>query len=291
MHARVAAVVDAYLRAVQAEAPGLVEGLYLTGSVALGEFRPRTSDIDYLAVTATPPDTAAVAALARAHHRLRRRHRRPFFDGRYVTWQDLASDPRLVEPGPYSYAGVFFAKGRGACDPVAWHTVAQHGVTCRGPEPSSVMIWIDRAALTAWTLDNFDRYWRPLLASARHGVGTWRLTSFTTYGAVWIVLGVCRLHYTLATGSIASKDEAGRYGLQTFPERWHRVLNEALTIRRADRARADVASAAVEMLADVGWRAAPTRLYESPAARRRDVLAFADMVIADATGRTRPEAG
>jgi hypothetical protein len=83
-----------------------------------------------------------------------------------------------------------------------------------------------------------------------------------------------------------------RYGLQTFPERWHRVLNEALTIRRADRARADVASAAVEMLADVGWRAASTALYESPAARRRDVLAFADMVIADATntatsGRSR----
>ncbi len=100
MHERVAAVVDAYLRVVQAEAPGLVEGLYLTGSVALGEFRPRTSDIDYLAVTATPPDPAAVAALARAHHRLRRLHRRPFFDGRYVTWQDLASDPRLVEPGP-----------------------------------------------------------------------------------------------------------------------------------------------------------------------------------------------
>jgi hypothetical protein len=75
------------------------------------------------------------------------------------------------------------------------------------------------------------------------------------------------------------------------PRTVHRVLNEALTIRRADRARADVASAAVEILADLGWRAASTTLYESPAARRRDVLAFADMVIADETGRTRPEAG
>ncbi len=180
---------------------------------------------------------------------------------------------------------MFFAKGRGACDPVTWHTVATHGMTCLGPEPTALRIWTDRAALQAWTIDNFDRYWRPLLASARYGVGPWRLTSFTTYGAVWIVLGVCRLHYTLATGSIASKEAAGSYGLQTFPERWHRVLNEALTIRRADRARADVASAAAEMLADLGWRAGPTTLYKSPAARRRDVLAFADMVIADAAGR------
>ena len=158
-------------------------------------------------------------------------------------------------------------------------------MTCLGPQPAALTIWTDRAELQAWTLDNFDRYWRPLLARARHGVGTWRLTSFTTYGAVWIVLGVCRLHYTRATGAIASKDEAGRYGLQTFPERWHRVLNEALTIRRADRARADVASAAAEMLADLGWGAGTETFYKSPAARRRDVLAFAEMVIADATGR------
>jgi hypothetical protein len=291
VHEGVRAVVDVYLGAVDAEAPGLVEGLYLTGSTALGEFRPRTSDIDYVAVTAKPPDALAVAALRRAHRQLRRRHPRPYFDGRYVTWDDLASDPRAVGPGPSSYDGVFSARGRRDCDPVAWHTVARHGVACRGPEPSSVCIWIEPAALTTWTLDNFDAYWRPLLASARRGAGAWRLTSYTSYGAVWIVLGVCRLHYTLATGSIASKAQAGEYGLRTFPDRWHRILNEALAIRHADRARPDVASAAAEMLADLGWRGRPTTLYASPAARRRDVLAFADMVIADATAPVRPDAG
>ena len=67
MHERVAAVVDAYLRAVQAEAPGLVEGLYLTGSVALGEFRPRTSDIDYLAVTGSRARPPRPSPRCRAH--------------------------------------------------------------------------------------------------------------------------------------------------------------------------------------------------------------------------------
>jgi hypothetical protein len=42
-------VVDAYLRMVDAEVAGLVEGLYLVGSVALGDFRPRGSDIDFVA--------------------------------------------------------------------------------------------------------------------------------------------------------------------------------------------------------------------------------------------------
>ena len=86
LHERVQGVVDAYLEAVDAEVPGLVEGLYPTGSTALGEFRPGTSDIDFVAVTPNPPTAAAVAALGRAHTRLRARCPRPFFDGRYVTW-------------------------------------------------------------------------------------------------------------------------------------------------------------------------------------------------------------
>ncbi len=46
---------------------------------------PHTSDIDFVAVTATPPDTAALAVLEQAHTRLRKRRPRPFFDGCYLT--------------------------------------------------------------------------------------------------------------------------------------------------------------------------------------------------------------
>ena len=95
---------------------------------------------------------------------------------------------------------------------------------------------------------------------------------------------MCRLHYTLATGKIGSKEEAGDYGMRTFPERWHLALRESLRIRRADRARPDVASAFSEMIDDLRIREAADggSLYSTPVARRRDVLAFADMVITDA---------
>jgi hypothetical protein len=73
----VAETVSAYLDAVDAEAPGLVEGLYLVGSAALDDFRPGDSDLDYLAVTAERPGPAAVAALALAHRRLREARPRP----------------------------------------------------------------------------------------------------------------------------------------------------------------------------------------------------------------------
>jgi hypothetical protein len=288
VHDLIGGVVDTYLKTVDEEAPGLVEGLYLTGSIALGEFRPYTSDIDFLAVTSKEPDAAAVAALGRAHARLRNRHRQPFFDGRYVTWDQLACDPRRAGPGPYSYEGRFHARGGGGnCDLVTWHTINRHGVRCRGPEPADLAIWTDPAALSSWTLNNFDSYWRPLLRRARRLPDPWSITAFTSYGAVWIVLGVCRLHYTLATGKIGSKEEAGCYGIRTFPEQWHRVLNEALRIRRADRARPSVASAFSEVIDDLRIRSAPDggSLYPTPLARRQHVLAFAEVVIADARDR------
>jgi hypothetical protein len=283
-HPRVESVVDTYLEAVDDEAPGLLEGLYLTGSAALGEFHPHTSDIDFVAVIRDLPDAPTVAALERAHGRLSRRHRRPFFDGRYVGWADLARDPRRAAPGPYSQAGRFHPLGRDDCDPVTWHTLAAHGIACRGPRPRDIAIWTNQAALSAWVLGNFDTYWRPLLRRARRPTDRWSMTAYTSYGAAWIVLGICRLYYTLATGRIASKEAAGRYGLAALPGHWHRVIQEALRIRAADRARPDVTSAISELARDLRVPfAAGSSLYESPIARRNDVLAFAEAVIVEST--------
>jgi hypothetical protein len=286
VHPVVDGIVNAYLDAVDAEAPGLIEGLYLTGSAALGEFRPHTSDIDFVAVTRERTDQADIAALARAHTRLRKQLPRPFFDGLYVTWDELANPPALAGRCSYSYEGRFRRSSK-VGEPVTWHTVARYGIACRGPKPEDVDIWTDAAELAAWTLGNFDSYWRELLGRTTHFYDPWSLTSFTSYGAVWIVLGVSRLHYTLATGDLCSKAEAGRYAIETFPKPWHRVLNEGLRIRQADKARPDIASALTELGTDLRvFR--PTdgaSLYRTPLARRRDVLAFAHMVIADAHHR------
>jgi hypothetical protein len=162
---------------------------------------------------------------------------------------------------------------------VTWHTVARHGIACRGPEPANLNIWADAERLAIWTLDNLESYWRPLLGAAARFPNRWSLISLTSWGAVWIVLGISRLHYTLATGEICSKEAAGRYALQTFPEQWHGIIKEALCIRQADRARADFLSA----LADIG---------AASLGRRRDAVAFGYMVIGDAQrryGRDQPE--
>ena len=89
-----------------------------------------------------------------------------------------------------------------------WQTVARHGVRCRGPKPSKLNVRLDADRLVRWTLNNFDTYWRQLLNRAARFPHPQTLIALTSWGAGWIVLGVSRLHYTLATGEICSKEAA-----------------------------------------------------------------------------------
>ena len=241
--ADVQSTVDAYLGLVDVAVPGLVEGLYLVGSVALDDYRPGASDVDFVAVTAARPDPRIRAALGRVHRRLARR---PRFEGVYVTWSELAADPASA--------------GR---DPVTWHTLAGHGLGVRGPERSSVAVWTDEAALAAWCRTNLDSYWRRWHRQASLPLSRRSLACLRSWGPAWAVLGVSRLHYTIATGRITSKYGAGRYARDVFGPQWTPIVGECLRIR-----------------------AGASLSYPGRLARRRDALAFLDMAIDDAL-RTR----
>src|SRR6266511_2182921 len=56
-----------FLRLADARLPGVVQGLYLVGSIALDDFHTGVSDVDFLAVTAEPLDDAALDRLERIH--------------------------------------------------------------------------------------------------------------------------------------------------------------------------------------------------------------------------------
>lgn len=170
---KVDAIVETYLSVADAEAPGLVEGLYLEGSAALGDYRPGASDVDFVAVTASEAPSGVVE---RIHARLGAYP----FEGCYLTWDDLSRDPAELGTRPRAHAGKI--NPRGGLNPVTWHTLAQNGLTCRGPKPDELEIWHDPAALAAWTDGNLDRYWRRLVARASHlaSPGGWPVSVATT---------------------------------------------------------------------------------------------------------------
>ncbi|MFC7532701.1 nucleotidyltransferase domain-containing protein [Actinoplanes sp. GCM10030250] len=198
-------------------APGLVEGLYLQGSVALGDYHPGVSDIDFVAVTQDPADPALVREI---HHGM---PRRPHFDGLYVTWEDLRADPSTVPPGPAVHENRILPSSRFERHLVTWHVLAQAGVALRGPAKPE--IFTDWPALAASTRENLESYWRPWSQSIRRHPG-----SLTSWAVSWGVLGVTRLRHSLVLGRVTSKTEAGRYALRSYPG-WDRILEEALRLR------------------------------------------------------------
>ena len=257
-----AAVIATYLDLADQHSGGLIEALYLEGSLALGDFQAGTSDIDFIAVTTDPPDSEALAALRHVHEELATRHHRPFFDGIYLTWPQVAAGPISVHNPPASHEGRFISTSPPeTANPVTWHTLAQHAITCRGPSPSQLDIWTDSTELAAWQNTNLDEYWLRNLTRARRLLNPSSLALLTDYGTVWTVTGIARLHYTIATDKIASKTQAAQYALNTFPQQWHPVIREALRIRTCEHAKP---------------------LYTNRLRRRRDILSFGHMSITDA---------
>jgi hypothetical protein len=224
----VASLTTCFLTAADAIVPGLVRGLYMTGSVALGDFRSHCSDVDFVAVSENRPDGAELEGLASVHGVVVAAHPKLHFDGIHLTWSDLQGGPIACGPAPFIHAGCFNPSGTFAIDPVTWHELADHGLPLRGPLLSGTAVWRDNAGLRAWTLGNLVHYWRPWTIKYREGPPALD----GSHGLVcWGVLGVARLHYTLATGCITSKTAAGQYALKAFDRRWERVVSEALRLR------------------------------------------------------------
>jgi hypothetical protein len=130
----------------------------------------------------------------------------PSFDGVYVHWPHLSGPPELAQPASYHLDGRFHRRERTfELNPAVWKLLGDRGVAVRGPVPSGLQVWADRAALTAWTVENLNGYWVGLLERVR-ALPAERMDARL---AVWGVLGVARLHYTLVTGEITSKSGAG----------------------------------------------------------------------------------
>jgi hypothetical protein len=235
--------VDDLLGRLDRAVPDRIEGFYVVGSASLGAFCAGHSDVDFVAIVDGTLGRAELARLRAMHigrwtaavlHDLALRRRWPLVcNGIYLQTDDLSLSPLEVIPLAGHVTGRFRVATREGFDvnPVTWQVLAHHGIAIRGPERERLPIRTDEAELRAWTLGNLNGYWRRWVRRARcgglntKGVPPRRLA---TSG----VLGAPRLHYTIATGEIATKEAAAHHALDVFEPRWHGLIEDALAFRR-----------------------------------------------------------
>ena len=219
-----------YLSAVDAAAPGLIEGLYVVGSYALDDWQPGRSDIDIVAVTAEPATDDDFATLRTAHAILEEHQPLPHVDGPYLAWTDLTEAPATGLHRPWALGGELHHDGD--CfeiNPVTWYTLATYGVTVRGPAVEMLDIWHEVEERVRFVIDNLIGYWDPLADSVVTACE--ESGPFTPELFEWCALGALRLHYTAFTGDVTSKRGAGEYGIVVTPDYMHDTLRAALDVR------------------------------------------------------------
>ncbi|WP_206185020.1 aminoglycoside adenylyltransferase domain-containing protein [Thermoactinospora rubra] len=256
-HPRAARAAARYLAVADRVLPGRIRGFYLVGSTALGAYRPDRSDIDFVAVVDGDLDLrrlrllhlaanapSALWALARLRLTLP-----GTVNGVFVAESDLRTPVTRIRPVA-SHVGESVRVGVGFdVNPVTWKVLQERGIAVRGPAPDRLGLDPEPGRLREWNLDNLRRYWRSWAEARLRGPGL-----KARHAGAWGMLGAPRLHHTIATGEIASKEAAGEYALDVFDRRWHPLVRQALAYWRGEPARRvairDCAEFVLEVVAD-----------------------------------------
>lgn len=252
------AVAERYLSALDEALPGRFTAFIVTGSMALGDYRAGSSDLDFLAVSDSPLDAGELSRLAGAHRAPWIRRSRPVPDGCFATREQLAGDPRgLVVPRVRE--GVFVRQDGYAANPVAWCIAARHPLRLRGARDLGIRD--DDAVLRAWCRSNLAGYWSAWVRAARNRLPD-SLYALRGEAVFWGVTGVSRIHSTIATGSIVSKRASIELARQAFGRDWGDILDETAAFGENGRG----------------------PLSGCPARRRERLLAYMERVIRGAAG-------
>lgn len=205
-------------------------GIYLHGSVALDDFDPGRSDIDFLVVTRTDLPGALVDALAAMHARVAASDLpwRTNYEGSYIPLDALRRyDPARALHPVIRCDGSFGLDEHRSEWVIQRHIVRTHGITVVGPSPETLIDPITPAELRLAQLRLLEEWWRPMLADL------FRLES-SEYQA-YAILTMCRALYTLESGRIASKPEAVRWAGQVLEPHWADLARRALAWRHGDQ--------------------------------------------------------
>lgn len=228
----VAAVVDRYLAHLAAHKVDFLRGVYLLGSVALGDYQDDRSDVDFAAVTDHPLGDEEIAVLVRVHAAMTGS---PCFDGFYIAADRLAEMPNsdlvmaFVQDGQFRIGPSFEA------NPATWHLWTRHGVVLKGPPADELGLILNDVALRRFETANLGTYWRDWIGRMRVSMSASAATDSVDAGIVaWGVLGVARIACALATGHIVSKTDAGRWALTECEGRDSKILETALAARRGE---------------------------------------------------------
>jgi predicted nucleotidyltransferase len=202
-------------------------GIYLRGSLAMGDFNPDTSDLDVLAVTEIPVDESTYAGLLSLHNAI------DHLPNRYARRLEMAYvDRRAIRRFQPGFRHPTLGQGE-KLDWTEHHenwilerwVIRNYGITLFGPPPASLIdpissdeirsaVRLRLADWVEWALTPDDPEWLLPRSHKAYAVET-----------------MCRALHTLATGEVISKPLAVEWALKSLPEPWRTTVQHSQSWR------------------------------------------------------------
>jgi len=193
-------------------------GLYLFGSIVGGDFNPKTSDIDLLAIVETTITEQELHALGAMHQDFIERH--PEWHDRievaYVSAEAMRNFKTTTAPIVRISPGEpLHHRDMDIQWLTDWHMVQEQGITIDGPEPSVFIPTITEQEF----IDSITHEYPLWLERAKEA----RWVGYQSY----VILSLSRNLYAIRHGHQASKLKGGAWIAREYPE-WADLVRRAV---------------------------------------------------------------
>ncbi len=221
--------VDTVLRDFQARIAAVLEdrfvGMYLSGSLALGDFDPRRSDIDFVVVTESDLGEDHFLSLQAMHARFNAGNS-PWateVEAAYIPVSDMPRHDPARSRHPHIQRGatnILEMDQLGSDWTLQRHILREHGIVVTGPALGRLIDPVPADDMRRAVIDLMDQWW----GSMRNDPAPSQRRGYQTYA----VLTMCRILYTLEFGAVVSKPIAARWVRDELGEQWSGLIERAL---------------------------------------------------------------
>jgi len=198
-----------------------IVGLYLSGSLAYGDFLPDRSDVDLQAVVRSPVTQEELRSVEQLHRETERRYPQ-WADRIECSYVPLALMRELtppVTPRPWWGFGTLYAEAQAGNEWIINHyLLSRHGIALQGPNFNELIPPIDIQNVRQASARDLFQEWVPKIDD-----GAW--LSNCHYQS-YLVLNLCRILHTVIQGEPGSKKVAGQWAKAAYPQ-WKNLIEEA----------------------------------------------------------------
>jgi hypothetical protein len=198
-----------------------IVGLYLSGSLAYGDFVAERSDIDLEAVVRIPLTEDELRSVEKLHREIEARCSQwaNRIECSYVPLELMRELMPPATPRPWWGFGTLYAEAPVGNEWIINHyLLSKNGIVLEGPSFNELVPPIDIDTVRQASARDLFQEWVPKINDS-----IWLSNS---HYLSYLVLNLCRILHTVIRGQPGSKTAAGRWAKATYPQ-WRSLIEEA----------------------------------------------------------------